>query len=85
MIISPLILYRSGRVTMAAEQLSQRELDVMQAIVEHGTIDRAAEALSISPHTVDRHVDNVRKKSGLRYLPQMTAWVSSEGWLKRKT
>jgi DNA-binding NarL/FixJ family response regulator len=61
--------------------LTRRELDVVRAIVDHGTIDRAASALALSRHTVDRHVDNVRKKCGLHYLPQITAFAATQGWL----
>ena len=63
-------------------RLSKRELEVVRAIVEFGTIDRAADALTISSHTIDRHLDNVRSKSGFRYLPQIIGWVASQGLLR---
>lgn len=67
------------------ENLSCREVEVIRAIVEFGTIDKAAVALHISPHTVDRHLDNIKRKSKLRYLPQVVGWAASQGWLNRST
>jgi DNA-binding NarL/FixJ family response regulator len=60
---------------------TRRELDVVAAIIEFGTIDRAAAALGIAPSTVDRHIDNIRKKTGIHYLPQITAHATKLGWL----
>ena len=63
--------------------LSEREREILCAIADVGTIHKTAEALFISPHTVDRHLDNVRKKTGLRHLPQLVAWAVQNGLLTR--
>ena len=57
------------------------ELQVIRAVAEHGTIRAAASSLNLSPHTVDAHLDHLRSKSGLRYLPQLVAWAAANGWL----
>jgi DNA-binding CsgD family transcriptional regulator len=63
------------------QELTAPELRVLRAIVDHGTIHGAARALNLSPHTVDTHLDRLRKKIGLHYLPQLTAWAALHGWL----
>ncbi len=60
---------------------SPAEGAVLRALVEHGTIRRAAEALNLSPHTVDTHLDNLRRRTQLRYLPQLIGWAIREGWI----
>jgi DNA-binding CsgD family transcriptional regulator len=37
--------------------------------------------LFLSRYTVDRHVDSLREKTGLRHLPQLTAWAARCGLL----
>ncbi len=60
---------------------SDHEIAVLRALVKYGTICRAAEALCLSPHTVDSHLDRLRAKSGHRYLCQIIAWAALSGWL----
>jgi DNA-binding transcriptional LysR family regulator len=60
---------------------SAREIEAIQAVARHGTIRAAAEALTLSPHTIDAHLDSLRHRSGLRYLPQLVAWAAHNGWL----
>jgi DNA-binding CsgD family transcriptional regulator len=57
------------------------ELDVVRAIARHGTVRGAAKELFLSPHTVDRHLDNLRTKTGLHHTPQLVAWAAANGWL----
>ena len=59
-----------------------QEVQALRAVVQHGTIRAAARALGLSPHTIDAHLDNLRSKSGLRYLPQLVAWGAAQGWLQ---
>lgn len=60
---------------------THQEILVLRAVASHGTIRAAAHALCLSPHTVDTHLDHLRAKSGLRYLPQLVAWGAANGWL----
>jgi DNA-binding CsgD family transcriptional regulator len=57
------------------------EIESLRAIVEHGTIRLAAKHLHRSRHTVDTHLDRLREKTDLRYLPQLVAWAARNGWL----
>lgn len=61
---------------------SRREIEAIQAVAAHGTIRAAAAALTLSPHTIDAHLDSLRHRSGLRYLPQLVAWAARNGWLE---
>lgn len=60
---------------------TDRELQVLRAIAQHGTIDAAARALFLSRHTIDWYLDNLRRKTGLRHLPQIIAWAASANLL----
>src|SRR5689334_13083929 len=60
---------------------SRRELCTIRAIAQHGTIAAAASALGRSRHTLDAQLDRLRRKSGLRHLPQIVAWAARNGWL----
>jgi DNA-binding CsgD family transcriptional regulator len=66
---------------MIGETPTGKELEVLRAVAEHGTISLAARALCLSPHTVDSHLDHLRAKTGLRYLPQLLLWAAMHGWL----
>lgn len=60
---------------------TRQEVEALRAVATHGTIRAAAAALSVSPHTVDAHLDHLRMKTGLRYLPQLVAWAAHRGFL----
>ena len=60
---------------------SEQELRVLRAVIEHGSVPKAAEALYLSPHTVDAHLDHLREKSGCRKLFQIVAWAADHGLL----
>ena len=60
---------------------SLNEIRVLRALVRHGTMRAAARALGVSQHCIDSHLDHLRVKSGLRYLPQLVAWAAVHGWL----
>ena len=58
-----------------------QERRTLRAIAKHGTVRAAAEALIVSPHTVDAHLDHLRQKTGLHKIPQLIAWAARNGWL----
>jgi DNA-binding CsgD family transcriptional regulator len=64
---------------------TSREIETLRAVAEHGTIRLAASHLHYSHHTLDTHLDRLRRKSGLRYLPQLVAWAARNGWLDDTT
>jgi hypothetical protein len=63
---------------------TEREMLILMAITQHGTTSAAARALEMSPHTVDRTIDVLRKRSGFNFLPQILAWASGSGWLEMR-
>jgi DNA-binding CsgD family transcriptional regulator len=65
----------------AAGELTPRELEVL-ALVARGLSDaEIAERLVVSPHTVHRHVANVRTKLGLSSRAAAVAYAAREGLL----
>jgi LuxR family maltose regulon positive regulatory protein len=59
----------------AACALSQREREVLQRIAAGDSNKMIARALSLSPHTVKRHVANILDKLGARSRSQAAAWL----------
>jgi pimeloyl-ACP methyl ester carboxylesterase/DNA-binding CsgD family transcriptional regulator len=60
-------------------QLSGREQEVL-ALVARGATDRQiAAALVVSPHTVHRHVANIRDKLGVPSRAAAAAWAAEHG------
>lgn len=64
--VAPAVIADAVRGGSDAEQLSQREQDVIRLLASGRTSRECAAELGISPHTVDRHVANVMRKLGLR-------------------
>lgn len=58
---------------------SRAQIDVLRAIAETGTIAAAAKELQLSPHTVDAHLDALRRGTQLRHLSQIMVWATREG------
>jgi DNA-binding CsgD family transcriptional regulator len=59
----------------AASLLSEREREVLQRIAAGDSNKMIARALSLSPHTVKRHVANILDKLGARTRSQAAAWL----------
>lgn len=59
----------------SAGMLSQREREVLQRIAAGDSNKMIARALSLSPHTVKRHVANILDKLGARSRSQAAAWL----------
>ena len=59
----------------AAEILSGREREVLGHVAAGATNRQIAEALSISQHTVDRHLENIFAKLGVNNRAAATAWA----------
>jgi len=73
---------RGSEDALDAAAPTAAELRVLNAIRSAGTARRAAELLGLSPHTVDRHLDNLRDKTGIRHLVQLVSWAQQNGWLE---
>jgi DNA-binding CsgD family transcriptional regulator len=57
------------------------EIRVLRALARHGTTSAAAQALYLSPATVEAHLAHLRNKAGLRHAVQLVAWAAERGWL----
>jgi DNA-binding CsgD family transcriptional regulator/pimeloyl-ACP methyl ester carboxylesterase len=57
-------------------QLTGRELEVAGLVAEGLTNQAIARKLSIAPRTAEAHVENIRRKLGVRSRAQIAAWVT---------
>ena len=55
--------------------LAEREHDVLRLVATGSTDKEIAEALYISPRTVQNHLTSVREKTGLRRRAELTRWA----------
>jgi DNA-binding NarL/FixJ family response regulator len=55
--------------------LTERELQVLLALVRGGSNRQIAEGLGISPKTVGHHVEHVYQKAGVRSRAAATLWA----------
>ena len=71
--------WRRGRATAGEglANLSQREREVAGLVADGGSNREIAEALLVSPKTVERHVTNVLAKLGLRNRTEVASLVRS--------
>jgi DNA-binding NarL/FixJ family response regulator len=61
------------------EHLSAREREILKLIAEGHKTREIAEALCISPKTVENHRVNLMKKLGLRGIQALTAYAIKTG------
>lgn len=61
------------------EQLSARELDVVQQLVDGHSTDRGAAALYISRHTFRTHVKNISRKLGTHSSLELVSLAVGSG------
>ncbi len=64
--------------------LSDRELEVLRRVADGQTDHQVATALHLSPHTVARHMTNIRTKLGVASRAAATATAFERGWLSRR-
>ncbi len=60
-------------------ELSEREREVLRLVAEGLSDPEIAERLVLSPHTVHRHVANIRRKLGLRSRSAAAAVAARAG------
>jgi DNA-binding CsgD family transcriptional regulator len=63
----------------AAAALSAREREVLALVATGLTDAQVARRLALSPHTVHRHVSNIRTKLAVPSRSAAVAWWSREG------
>lgn len=65
------------------ERLTDRELEIFRMIGEGLTSGRIAERLFLSPHTIDTHRDNIKRKLGLSNAAELSRaavqWLLENG------
>jgi NarL family two-component system response regulator LiaR len=64
-----------------AKALTEREIDVLQAVAQGKGNREIGEALSISPHTVQVHVRNIFGKLGVNSRIEAVAYAVRRGWI----
>jgi pimeloyl-ACP methyl ester carboxylesterase len=60
----------------AGPRLTGRELEVAELVAEGLTNGAIASRLSVAPRTAEAHVENIRRKLGVRSRAQIAAWVT---------
>jgi NarL family two-component system response regulator LiaR len=64
-----------------AKALTEREIEVLQAVARGKGNREIGEALSISPHTVQVHVRNIFGKLGVNSRIEAVAYAVRQGWI----
>ena len=63
----------------AGPRLTGRELEVATLIADGLTNQAIASRLAIAPRTAEAHVENIRRKLGVRSRAQIAAWITAAG------
>ena len=63
----------------AGPRLTGRELEVAALIAAGLTNHAIASRLAIAPRTAEAHVENIRRKLGVRSRAQIAAWITAAG------
>jgi DNA-binding NarL/FixJ family response regulator len=63
------------------EGLTQREMEVLQAVARGKTNKEVGERLCISPHTVQVHLRNIFAKLGVKNRIEAVAYAREQDWL----
>jgi len=61
-------LSAADKKVVAVAQLSPRELEILQLVVDELTTNAIAEKLFLSPKTIDTHRKNILKKTGVKSI-----------------
>ncbi len=73
---------RASENKPALDGLTDREQEVLSLLAEGAANDRIAEALVISPKTVDRHRENIMRKLNLHSRAELVRYAIRKGIIK---
>ncbi|MDQ7848796.1 MAG: response regulator transcription factor [Armatimonadota bacterium] len=76
---------RGGRPQEEAEELTEREREVLRAVSGGASNREVAAALHISENTVKFHMKNILDKLHLRNRAEVVAYAARRGWLPPET
>ena len=77
--VTRLIADLLSRPEQPADPLTPRELQIVKLIAEANTNEQIAQALTISPRTVERHRENILGKLGMRDRVELTRYAIRRG------
>ena len=64
------------------EALTEREMEVLEAVAKGWSNKDVSEALNISPHTVQVHLSNVFGKLGVKTRTEAVLYAIRQGWVE---
>ncbi|MEW5939992.1 MAG: response regulator transcription factor [Chloroflexota bacterium] len=73
---------RAAENKAALNELTEREQEVLAHLAEGATNDQIAEALVISPKTVERHRENIMRKLNLHSRAELVRYAIRKGIIK---
>ena len=68
-------------VSQGETPFTSKEMEVLRLLCKYKTSRDIANELSISDHTVRRHIENMRHKSGMKSAMDLVIYVLSNGWV----
>jgi len=80
-LIKALKLDQRNRFIAGDVVISKREMDCLKALMQGMTCKEAAQAIHLSPRTVEAHIKNMKRKLHCRNLPQLVAHCFKHGLL----
>jgi len=66
---------------MGEAPFTDREMEVLRLMCKCMSCQEIADELYISPKTVNRHIENMRQKAGVRSAMELMTYVLSNGWI----
>jgi pimeloyl-ACP methyl ester carboxylesterase/DNA-binding CsgD family transcriptional regulator len=74
--VAEAILGFLGQSAHTAQRLTGRELQVAELVTDGLTNHAIARRLSVTPRTIETHVENIRRKLQVKSRAQIAAWVT---------
>ena len=71
-------------VSAGERPLTEREMDVLRRLCKNETRAAIAKELCITENTVNKHIENMRAKTGFASLFELVVHVMSNGWINPK-